>query len=187
MQDEKANAHGIKWGLIIGLVYAVMLLLRYTTGATSIIMFTLWTFLGYIIVLILLLVAAFQLRKTLGGYVELKLAFKSLFIAVLIFELVYVVFTFVYLKLVNPDFYLQLRDATEALLEKTKQSEAQTRKMLENFDVDIPRKMNFLDALKTYLSWVAISGIFAFLFALIVKKKREPFQDQDDNFFQHQP
>jgi hypothetical protein len=59
--------------------------------------------------------------------------------------------------------------------------------MLENFDVDIPRKMNFLDALKTYLSWVAISGIFAFLFALIVKRKREPFQDQDDNFFQHQP
>ena len=187
MEEARVNAHGIKWGLIIGTVYAIFLLLRYTSGGSNVIMFALWTFLGYLVTLILLLVAGFQLRKSLGGYVELKQAFKSLFIAVLIFELVYLLFTYIYLKLVNPDFYYQLKVATEAFLEQTKQSDASVRKMVDSIDVDIPKKMNGLDAVKTYLFWVAISGIFAFLFALIVKRKKDPFQDQRDNYLQQQP
>ena len=156
---------------------------RVTTGATNPIMFTLWTFLGYIIVLYPLLVAAFQLRKTLGGYVELNRPLKACLLPCSFLSWSYVVFTFIYLKLVNPDFYLQLRDATEALLEKSKQSEAQTRKMLESFDVDIPRKMNFLDGVKTYLTWVAVSGIFAFLYALIIKKKETFSRTRTTIFF----
>lgn len=185
MQD-RIGAHGVKWGIIIGLVYCAFLFLRYNSGAQNPVMFGLWIFLSYIVVLILLLVSGFQLRKNMGGFIELKEAFKGMFIAVLIFELFFAVYNFIYLKYVNPNFYYQLKDATEAFLENNKQSADQIRKTLDSIDVDAPKKMNFIDFLRSYLSFVAISGIFAFIFGLIIKRKRGPFQEQEDNFLQPQ-
>lgn len=179
MQKEGINAHGIKWGIIIGLVYCVLLLLRYNLGISNPIKFSLLTFMGYIIVLVMLLVSGFQLRKQMGGFLELKDAFKAMFVSVLIFEFIYAVFNFIYLKYVNPNFFYQLRDATETLLENSKQSPATIKKTLDSIDVDAPSKMTIFDLLKSYLFYVAITGIFAFIFALIVKRKRDIFEDQD--------
>src|SRR5689334_13380482 len=120
MLNQKLNSFGAKWGAIIGFVYCLLLLLRYKTGS-NFLMFSIWIFVGYIIVLVLLLIAGFNLRKQLGGYVELKDAFKALFLAVLIFELFYALFNFIYIKYVDPGFFQRLKDSTEEFLIKNNQ------------------------------------------------------------------
>jgi hypothetical protein len=183
MQENKIGSHGVKWGLIIGVIYCFLVFLRFSTGENSPLMFGLWTFVGYIIVMALLLVSGFNLRKKMGGYLETKEVFKSLFYSVLIFELMFSVSQFIYLKYINPDFYYHMRDATEALLVKSKQPQADIDKILNSIDVDGPKKMNLFDLLKSYLFWVALTGAIAFLFALIIKKKRNTIQQEEANNF----
>src|SRR5688500_16587410 len=99
--ESTINKHGVKWGLIISVVYCAFLYMRYQVGETSPMIFGGLAFVGFVIVLVLMLVSGFQLRKKLGGFIELKQAFKALFIAVLIFELAYAIFNFIYLKYIN--------------------------------------------------------------------------------------
>ena len=184
MQEQSNISHGVKWGVIIGIVYSILLFLRYNSGAGNPVMLGLWSFLGYIIVLILMFVAGFQLRKKNGGYLELKEAFKILFLSVLIFELFYVLFNFIYLKYVNPHFFQTLRDATEELLVKSNQPQDKIDDMLSKLDQQAASNMNLLDVLKSYLVSICISGIFALIISLIVKKRKDPFLTQQDNFLQ---
>jgi hypothetical protein len=185
MRQDRIGMHGAMWGLIIGIVYCLLLFLRYYTGETSPMMFSLCAFASFVIAIIMLLVSGFSIRKKLGGYIELKEAFKAMFIAVLVFEFMYALFNFIYLKYVNPDFFVHFRNATEDFLQKAGQSQSQIDKTLGAIDVDAPRKMNLFDLLKGYLFWVAISGALAFVLALIIKRKR-PFQDTENNFLQVQ-
>ena len=134
MQQETNISFGVKWGIIIGFVYSVLLLMRYTTGATNPVMLGLWAFFGYLLVLILLLVSGFQLRKKNGGFIEIKEAFKILFLCVLIFELFYAIFNLIYLKYVNPNFFHSLRDSTEALLIKSNQPQEKIDDILDKMD-----------------------------------------------------
>lgn len=180
MDRSIVGSHGVKWGLIISVVYCIFLFLRYDIGENNTLIFGGLAFVGFVIVLILLLVSGFNLRKKLGGYIELKEAFKALFYAVLIFEFAYAVFNFIYLKYINPDFFYNLRDATERMLIETKQSQSDIDKTLEGIDVDAPKKMDFFDVLKSYFLWVAITGAIAFLMALIIKKKQDPYNNQNE-------
>ncbi len=109
-----------------------------------------------------------------------------MFIAVLIFELFYAVFNYIYLKYIDPHFYERFKNATEAYLQNAKATQDQIDKTIGSIDVDAPQKMNLFDLLKSYLFFVAISGAFAFLFALIIKRKGTPFQRDQDNLFQAQ-
>jgi hypothetical protein len=178
------NSHGLLWGEIIGFVYCLTLLLRYYTGANNVYMFSLWAFLGYIIVLILLLISGFNLRKKNGGYIELKEVFKSMFISVLIFELIYAIFNFIYLKYVNPNFFSTFKDSIEAMMVKANQPQDKIDEALNKIDSTSASKMNIFDLLKGYLFWIGISGLCAFLFALIIKRKRDPFREQQEKFLE---
>jgi hypothetical protein len=184
MQKESNIAFGVKWGIIIGIVYTILLLLRYSTGASNPIMLGLWAFVGYCIVLIMLLVSGFQLRKKNGGFIEMKEAFKILFLSVLIFELFYALFNFIYLKYVNPDFFQRLKDSTEALLQKSNQPQEKIDEMLQKMDEQAAANMKLVDVLKSYLISISISGVFALIFALIIRKRKDPFTTQQDNFLQ---
>ena len=178
--ESTINKHGVKWGLIISVVYCAFLYMRYQVGETSPMIFGGLAFVGFVIVLVLMLISGFQLRKKLGGFIELKQAFKALFIAVLIFELAYAIFNFIYLKYINPDFFVNFRDATERMLTEMNSPQSDIDKMINSIDVDAPRKMGIFDVLKSYLLWVAITGALAFLMALIIKKKPDVYTQNRD-------
>ncbi len=177
MQKETNVSHGLKWGVIIGIVYCIFLFLRYNFGGNNPMMLGFWTFIGYLVVLALLFVCGSIRRKQLGGYIELKDAFQTMFIAVLGFEFFYMAFNFLYLKFVNPDFFSNLKDTMEAYMIKNNVPQEDIDKALKNFDSEASKKMNLGSSILSLAFSVAISGVFAMIFALILKKKREPFAD----------
>ena len=177
MQQRSFTDHGLKWGLIIGIIYCVLLWLRYSLGESNPVVFGLWMTISFIVVLVLLFVSGVQLRKKAGGYIDLKETFKILFLSVLIFELMYAIFNFIYLKYVNPDFFVRFKAASEAMLEAAKQPQEEIDRTLKNIDVDAARNMNIFDFMKSYLFSIAVTGIFAFLIALIVKRNPPAFQN----------
>src|SRR5215210_3683243 len=134
MQNESSSTHGLKWGIIIGLVYCIFLFLRFNIGASNAGIFGLVTVLGFMVVIILLFVCGRNFRKKNGGYLEMKEAFKTMFVAVLILEFFYAVFTHVYLRYIDPGFFDKFRVSTETLLSMAKQSQPEIDKILQGID-----------------------------------------------------
>lgn len=186
-QVEKHNnsMHGLKWGLIISAVYIVFLFLRFRLGAGNIMYMSIFTVLGFITVMILLFFTGYTRKKELGGFIELKDAFQTMFVAIVIYEFIYALFNFIYLKYIDPEFFVKIKQSTEDLLQRVGTSQSDIDKQLDRMDVESAGKMNGASLFMNYLTGLAVSGVFALIFALILKKRREPF-DQTDSFLQQQ-
>lgn len=182
MEKQKNVEHGLKWGVIIGVVYCLLLLIRYNQGNGAPILLGVWTFIGYLIVLILLFICGVIRRKQLGGYIELKDAFQTMFIAVLGFEFFYMAFNFIYLKYINPDFFQNMKDSMEAFMIKNNVSQEQIDKALEQMDTQAAKNMNLVTSFLSFAFAILVSGVFALIFALIIKRKRN-----SQNPFEHLP
>lgn len=181
-QMVNSGSHGVKWGLIIGVVYAILLFLRFYLGANSFLAFSALTFVGYITTLILLYICGYRLRKESGGWIEMKEAFKGMFIAILIFEFVYMLFTFVYLKYIDPAFFDKLRTSTENILIATKQPQSDIDNALKSMDQmkDQSQNMGVFDFIRSYLTYVGVTGLFALLFSFILKRKPPVFPTETE-------
>lgn len=180
----KSGNHGVKWGLIIGAVYGALVFIRYYFGSGNMLGFGLLTYLGFPVALILLFISGRQLRTANGGYIEMRDVFKSMFISVLIFEAIYMLVTFIYLKYIEPTFFDKLIDSTENLMIAAKRPQKEIDDIVNNFKEtqEQTKQAGIFDLLKTYLFSVSITGVFAFLFAFIIKRKPPVYKQ--DNFLQ---
>jgi hypothetical protein len=156
-----------------------MLWLRYSMGATNPLFMGLWVFVGYVLVLILLLVSGFQLRKLNGGFIEFKEVFKYLFISVLIFEAFYTAFNFIYLTYVDPDFFQKFRDSTEDFLIRQNTPQDQIDNALERLNEEGAANQDIMSVLKTFLFSISVSGLMALMFSFIIRKK-DPFEQEKE-------
>ena len=183
-QTVNSGAHGLKWGLLIGVIYAIFVVLRHSIGASNPVYYSLFMFLGYIIVLVMLFFCGRQLRTANGGFIEMKEAFKSMFIAVLVLELLYTVTYFIYLKYINPGFFDTFRTSSENLLLMANRPQKEIDQLMETMSQSKEQILHAspFDFLKSYLYYVGITGLFALIFAFILK--RNPPVYNQDNYFQ---
>jgi uncharacterized protein DUF4199 len=177
---KSSNAKtGLMFGLIIGLIYCISLYMRYNI-ASSVIMIAVITFLFYLIVIGMLVACGMRRRTELGGYIELKDAFQTIFIAILVAELIYAVFNFIYLKFIDPHFFENMQTKMEAFFEKTISDETRREESLNKMRDQLEKQKNALNEpgkiLLGYLVSVAITGIFGLIAALIVRKRKPEFE-----------
>jgi hypothetical protein len=184
MQKQTNISHGVRWGTIIGFIYCLLLFLRYNQGARNPLLLGGFTFLGFIIVMVLILICGVQRKKQLGGYIELKDAFQTMFAAVICCEIFYTAFNFIYLKFIDPDFFQKVKDSMEVFMQKNHVEQSKIDDAISKIDVQSSRNMNLGTSFLSFAYGILLSGVFALIFALIIKKKREPFQNQGDNFVQ---
>ncbi|MDQ3279011.1 MAG: DUF4199 domain-containing protein, partial [Bacteroidota bacterium] len=175
--------HGVRWGLIIGIVYAIFVVLRHSIGASNPIYFSMLMFIGYVVVLVLLFLCGTRLRRDNGGWIEMKEVFKAMFIAVLIFEAFFTATYFIYLKYINPGFFETFRTNSENLLIVAKRPQKEVDDLVAAMDVSRDQIINssVFDFLKTYLYYVGVTGLFAILFAFIIKRKPPVFEQDHFN------
>jgi hypothetical protein len=183
-QTVNSGAHGLRWGLIIGVVYAIFVVLRHSLGAGNPIYYSMLMFAGYVAVLVLLFLCGTRLRRDNGGWIEMREVFKAMFIAVLIFEAFFTVTYFIYLKYIDPGFFETFRTNSENLLIAAKRPQKEIDDLITAMDASRDQIMNSsaFDLIKTYLYYVGVTGLFAILFAFIIKRKPPVFQQ--DNFHQ---
>lgn len=181
MNSGIINRHGLKWGLYIGLVYAILLILRFKAGGSDMMLATAFTVGGYLVILMLLLISAFQLRKALGGYILMKDAFKGMFVSIFVFELVYIIVTQIYVRYIDPLYLKHAADAAVAFVQEQSEKLNWNQKQIDEQVQQIRQGESlpsFVDLLKTYLISVTMTGIFGLIFAFIVKRQPQRF----DNF-----
>ena len=126
--------NGMTFGTIIGLIYCVWLFLRYNMINSGIIIVGLITILFYFLVIGMLFYCGIKRRNELGGYIELKDAFQTIFVAILIAELIYTIFNFIYLKFIDPGYFDKMKTAMETFFEKTIKDESKRDDALDKFN-----------------------------------------------------
>jgi hypothetical protein len=182
MEKQKNVSVGVKWGIIIGLLYIAFIFLRYNQGVKNPILFVAFAAIGFISVLILLFVTGLQRRKLSGGYIDLKDIFQTLFITVLVLELFYTLFNFIYLKAIDPDFFQKFKDASERMALEQGMSQKKIDEQLDKVDVNTASKLSAGTIIIQYLYNVAVTGVFAMIIGLIIRRKRPPFQNDQATF-----
>ena len=112
MTTVSKYSNGLRFGLITGLLYIVLLFLRYNFFAGSPVSFGLFAVVSYLVILMMYLFTGIFRKKELGGYGDLKEIFQSIFIAILITEVVYIIFNLIYIKFVDPAFWENFKATT---------------------------------------------------------------------------
>ena len=166
---------GVTFGVVIGLIYMILLFVRWMS-AESIIRFGLLAAVNYVLVLGLLVYEAIYRRKQEGGFISLKDVFQTLFISVLIFELFYAVYNFVYLKYIDPEVINRMKEAMKEMMEKFKVPDDDMQKSMQKFD-EFDNATQLGQVIKGYFTGVAISGVCAFIISLIVRRRAPVFKE----------
>lgn len=135
---------------------------------------------GFIIFVVLMGVFSAQIRKAQGGYIEFKEVFRYIFIMILISELLYFIYTFIYFKYIDPHFLDKMKQATIDWMDKHNAPSDQIDKTADSFDQQIKEANKSLQLGKTalnYLSFVVLDSLFGLIVAAIVKKPRPMFDE----------
>jgi len=146
-------------------------------------MFAVVACLFYLVVIGMLFFCIAKRRKELGGFINLKDAFQTVFIAILIAEFIYIAFNVIYLKFIDPHFFEKFQASMETFIENSSMSETKKEETLNKFKEQMSgRETNALTAkgiILGYLTWVAITGVFGFIAALIMRKRKPVFDELD--------
>jgi hypothetical protein len=176
MQPTSKFRLGLRFGLITGVVYGLLLLLRYKFFATSPISFSICLLISYLVVLVLYLYAGISRKKELNGYANFKDIFQTIFITILITEAVYIVFNAIYLKYVDPGFFDNFKAITRDFLEKHGSTQDQIDRQMKGFE-EGHQMMSPIELIKGYGTWVIIDSIIGMIYAAILRKKKDIFQE----------
>lgn len=168
---------GIIWGIGLGLLYCITLYIRWNV-ATNFVLFGLLAFVNYALVLGLLFWEAAVRKRKDSGIAELKDLFQTLFITVLLFELFYAIFSFVYLKWINPSVIDEMKKAAAYAMNQagTAVPEEEKKMTIQGIE-DLKQNNTAGAAIKGYFTSVAVSGVLSFLIALVMRK-RKPAEPQ---------
>ena len=176
MQPTSKYSMGLRFGFITGLVYAILLFLRYNFFATSPLSFGIFALVSYLMVLVLYLFAGVSRKKELDGYADFKDIFRTIFIVIIITEAVYVIFNAIYLKYIDPSFFDNFKAVTRNFLEKSGLTQDQIDDKMKGFD-DTNKNMEPMGQLKGFGTWVIIDSIIGMIYAAILRKKKDIFQE----------
>lgn len=161
----------LRFGLITGLVYMILLFFRYKYFASNPVHFGLSALVTYIIILILYLFTGIARRKELGGYGESREIFQSIFIVILITELVYILFNLIYLKYIDPAFWENLKTTSLSYYKDLKMNSEQMNQRMNSFK-DVDQQTKPMGLLKGYGFSVIIDSLFGLIIASILRKKK---------------
>jgi len=176
MKPSTRYSMGIRFGLLTGLLYIVLLFFRYNFFASNPLSFGLFTVLSYLIILVVYLFTGIARKKELGGFADFREIFTCIFIAILITEFAYIIFNLVYFKFVDPSFWENFKATTIAYLQKKGLTDEQVDQQMKSFK-DVDKQTEPFNVIKGYGISVIIDSIFGLIFAAILRKKKPVFED----------
>lgn len=162
----------VKFGIVTGLVMAVMATLNYQffTGTYGIMMG--FTVVSFIISMVLFYMTGVQQRKALGGFIDIKQAFSAIFVAILISLTIAFIYNFIYVKFIDPDVIDRISNTSVEFAEKMGAPQEKLDQIAEQIEQQKAEGQGIGKQLLGFLSQVVIYSIFGFIIAAIVKRRR---------------
>jgi len=170
MAPVSKNSIGLRYGLITGLLYFILLFCRFKFFSSNPWYFVSFAVGSYLIILVMYLFTAIARKNELQGYADLKELFTAVFIVILISEIIYIIFNLIYFKIVDPAFWENFQASSRTILQKAHVPEEQIEQQMKSFkEMEIRSSPGNL--IKSYGIYVIIDSVFGLIFAIILRKK----------------
>jgi hypothetical protein len=111
-------------------------------------------------------------KKQLGGFSEMKEIFQSIFIVILITEFAFIIFNLVYLKLIDPLFWDNLKKTSQIYYQDKKLNAQQMEQVMNGFK-DADQQTKPMGLIKGYGYSVIVDSLFGFIIASVVRRKKQ--------------
>ena len=161
---------GLRFGILTGAIYFILLFCRFKFFSSNPRSFVLSAVFSYLVILMMYLITAIARKKELGGYGGMKEIFTSVFIVILITELVYIIFNLVFFKWVDPAFWQNFQTSTLISLRKSQVPTEQIEQQMKSFK-DMENQSSTGNLIKGYGISVIIDCLFGLIFAIILRKQ----------------
>jgi hypothetical protein len=171
MRPSSKYSVGPRFGLITGFLYVGLLFLRYKFFAFTPRSFYFAALISYLVILLMYLIAGIARKKELGGSAEIKEIFKSIFIVILVTELMYLLFNFIYLKFVDPGFQGNFHEISLAYYKNLGYSSDQIEMEMKAVKV-MSDAVKPEGLLKGFGAIIVVDSIFGFIFAAVLSRKK---------------
>jgi disulfide bond formation protein DsbB len=162
----------LKMGLLIALVKIIISTVSYQffLGSWGMTMFL--SFLSFAAGVVLLCVTGIQQRKARGGFINIREAFQSIFVAVLVLATLTFLYDIIYMTYIDPGMVDRIKESSIAFAEKMGAGQEKLDEMAESFETQSLDKMSIGKQFLSFLSTVVWYSIIGFICAAIIKKKK---------------
>ncbi|WP_118976122.1 DUF4199 domain-containing protein [Taibaiella koreensis] len=169
MDQSSKSKTGLVFGLLTGIVYMLIIAARYLFFGHTTTEFTMSSVIGYLIIVVLFGAAGMYRRKQLGGVAELRDIFGTLFIVILITELCFTVFNYIYLWYIDPGFLDRFAQSTLNQMRGAHVPEAK----LKEFELTMAaqKDTNFGAILFGFARSVVFDSLVGLIIAYALKRK----------------
>jgi uncharacterized membrane protein YraQ (UPF0718 family) len=162
----------VKYGLIIGLVMALVTTVQYQFFSESWGGIMAFSVVSFIINMSLYFLTGVQQRKAMGGFIDIKEAFSAIFITILISLIISFIYSYIYVEFIDPDVIDRISNTSVSFAEKMGAPQEQLDKIQAQVEEQKENAQGIGKQLLGFLSQVVIYSIFGFIIAAIVKRKR---------------
>ena len=174
--ESNKFAVAIKNGVIAGLVYVLSLTLLYMFGYHNPLLFSVYKLAIYLIVIGIFSWAGFERKKELGGYADFKTIFQTVLICIVITEIIYALYNYIYLNYIEPEFLNKFKQALMNYLSGKGLTQDQIDTQMEKMD----SRMGEPNLKNTFIGigiWIVIDSIFGLIISSILKKEKPIFDE----------
>ncbi|MGI9552595.1 MAG: DUF4199 domain-containing protein [Aurantibacter sp.] len=176
MEEEQTSqqSHVIKWGLIIGIINIIVVLLVYMVDVTMMVGFS---FLGIFLVLniALIIYAGIEWRKANGGFLSFKSAFLTTFFTFVVAGLLGTAFNLLLYNVIDTGLSETLTDASieqaESMMERFGMPEDQMDEALEKARADATDRFSIGGQLMGFVYGLIFYAVISLIVGAIIKRK----------------
>jgi hypothetical protein len=163
---------GVLYGVAGGIIYCILLLIRFQFFATDPLSYGGFASFSYLFFLIFFYFTGLARRKQLGGFADMKEIFQAILLAVIITELSYAVFNYVYLTYVEPGFFNRFSKNSKQAFQKAGWTDERIGMQMDKLK-DTFTQLGPANALKGMGMWIVIDCIFGLIFSTIMKRNKQ--------------
>lgn len=175
--NNQTKSLPLTMGLIIGLVYCIFIFIQNQFFYANPMQFSAIKLLCYLLIIGGYAYSAYMVKKSYEGYITFQECLKVLLIVILITELLYAIFSTLYVSYIEPSFLEKLKTSWSEYFIKNKVPQDKIDETLKQFDE--AKNITFWRVIQSYGFSIIIDIIFALIIAAIMKKKRPVFEELD--------
>lgn len=165
------NSIPLKFGLMSGFIsmFATTICFLYFLKINYL-LFMVTMFLTFLIPVIFFIVTGVKQRKAMGGFIEVKDAFRAIFIVILISTIISSIYGLIYAKFIDPEAMTRVKENTLAFFERMNMPQEQIDEQMARMDKEIADSTSAGKLLYATAKNIVIQSIIGLICALIIKK-----------------
>lgn len=162
----------VKMGVLIGLLSILLSVINYMfLLPKNYIAFMVMSGVMFLAMIILYWFTGARQRKAMGGFITLKEAFSTIFVAILISSIISTIWGILYAKIIDPHVADKVKAGTLEFMQNMHAPQDKLDETAANLDKQFGESMKPSILLYSYAKGLVMLSIFGFICAFIVKRK----------------